>query len=98
MTPKPTDERSWFERAGEAAHALKDIVWALALVGAAFGLYVRSMVVPLEQQLAELRAEQLRQREVVEEAAALWVDTDSTLHREHLERLRRLRGFAGAAR
>lgn len=98
MTPKPVDDRTALERAGDAASALKDILWLVGLIATAFGAYVHFVVhsatrpVVLEQQ--DLRAEVQRQNKIVEELATLQVETDSVAAAAHLRQLRELRRFS----
>lgn len=98
MTPKPTDERTALERAGDAAAALKDIFWLVGLIATGFGVYVHAVLhfnmVPIVEEQKAIRAEVYRQNQIVEELATLRVETDSVVYAEHLRRLRELRRFS----
>lgn len=105
MTPKPTDERTALERAGDAAAALKDIFWLVGLIATGFGVYVHAVLhfnmAPVIAEQVAIRAEQVairaeleRENRIIEELATLQVETDSVAAAEHLRQLRDLRRFS----
>ena len=98
MTPKPTDERTALERAGDAAAALKDIFWLVGLIATGFGVYVHAVLhfnmAPIVEEQKALRAELERENRIIEELATLQVETDSVAAAEHLRQLRDLRRFS----